>query len=50
MEVKSMIEFIVKYWLEILFTTITTGVLYMLKEYIGVKSGVKALQIGRAHV
>ncbi len=43
MEVKSMIEFIVKYWLEILFTTITTGVLYMLKEYIGVKSGVKAL-------
>lgn len=38
-----MIEFIVKYWLEILFTTITTGVLYMLKEYIGVKSGVKAL-------
>lgn len=36
-------EFIIKYWLEILFTTITTGVLYMLKEYIGVKNGVKAL-------
>lgn len=38
-----MIEFILKYWIEILFTTITTGVICMLKEYIGVKCGVKAL-------
>ena len=38
-----MIEFIIKYWLEILFTAVTTGVIYMLKEYVGVKNGVKAL-------
>lgn len=38
-----MFEFILNYWLEILFTTVTTGVIYMVKEYVGVKNGVKSL-------
>ena len=38
-----MIEFLWKYWLEILFTLVTSGVACMLKEYIGLKNGLKAL-------
>ena len=38
-----MTDFILKYWLEILFTMVTSGVVYMLKEYIGLKNGLKAL-------
>jgi len=38
-----MIEIIIKYWLEILLTTITSGIIYVFKEYIGLKNGLKAL-------
>lgn len=38
-----MIDIIVKYWLEILLTTITSGIIYVFKEYIGLKNGLKAL-------
>ena len=30
-----MIDFIVKYWVEILLTSITSGILYIFKQYIG---------------
>lgn len=36
-------EFVLNYWLEVLFTTVTGLLLYMFKQYIGVKSGIKAL-------
>jgi len=38
-----MIEIIIKYWLEILLTSITSGIIYVFKEYIGLKNGLKAL-------
>ena len=38
-----MIEIICQYWLEILLTTITSGFIYVVKEHIGLKNGVKAL-------
>lgn len=38
-----MIDIIIKYWLEILLTTITSGIIYVFKEYIGLKNGLKAL-------
>lgn len=38
-----MIEIILKYWIEILLTTITSGVIYVFKQYIGLKEGLKAL-------
>ena len=38
-----MIEIIIKYWLEILLTAITSGIIYVFKEYIGLKNGLKAL-------
>lgn len=38
-----MIEFIIKYWLEILFTFISTGFIYIFKQYIGLKKGIQSL-------
>ena len=38
-----MIEFILKYWLEILFTIITSSVAYILKGYMSLKNGLKSL-------
>lgn len=38
-----MIEFILKYWLEILFTIISSSVAYILKAYMSLKNGLKAL-------
>lgn len=36
-------DFIIKYWIEILLTSITSGIVYMFKQYIGLKNGMKAL-------
>ena len=36
-------QIILNYWIEVLFTTITGLLLYMLKQYVGLKSGIKAL-------
>lgn len=38
-----MIEIIIKYWVEILLTSLTTGVVYIFKQYIGLKNGMTAL-------
>ena len=38
-----MLEFIIKYWIEILLTSVTSGVVYVIKEYIGLKNGMKSL-------
>ena len=38
-----MIDFILKYWLEFLFTITTTGLIYIFKEYMGLKNGLQAL-------
>ena len=36
-------EFIIKYWLEIILTTITSGIFYAFRQYGGVKNGMIAL-------
>lgn len=38
-----MIDFIFRYWLEILFTVITSSVICMFKEYMSLRNGLKAL-------
>ena len=38
-----MIDFIIKYWIEILLTSITSGIIYIFKQYIGLKNGMIAL-------
>lgn len=38
-----MIDFIIKYWIEILFTTLTTGIVYVFKQYISIKKGMRSL-------
>lgn len=38
-----MINFIIKYWIEILLTSITSGIIYIFKQYIGLKNGMIAL-------
>lgn len=38
-----MINLIINYWLEILLTTLTSSIVYVFKEYIGLKNGLKAL-------
>lgn len=38
-----MIDFIIKYWVEILLTSITSGIIYIFKQYIGLKNGMIAL-------
>ena len=38
-----MINFIINYWVELLLSAVTTGVVYMFKQYMGLKNGMKAL-------
>ncbi len=38
-----MIDFIIKYWIEFLLTSLTTGFIYVIKQYIGLKTGMIAL-------
>lgn len=38
-----MIDFIIKYWLEFLFTIMTSTIIYMFNEYKGLKQGLIAL-------
>lgn len=38
-----MIDLIIKYWVELLLTTLTGGVIYVFKQYIGLKQGMQAL-------
>lgn len=38
-----MLDFIIKYWMELLFTIITSSTIYIFKEHKGLKSGLKAL-------
>jgi hypothetical protein len=38
-----MIEFIVKYWIELLFTILTSGTVYVFRQYLGLKNGMQAL-------
>lgn len=38
-----MLDFILKYWIEILFTTLTSCTIYVFKQYSGLKNGLKAL-------
>ena len=37
------IDIIINYWLELLLTIISSGIVYVIKEYIGLKNGLKAL-------
>lgn len=37
------IDFILKYWIEFLFTFLCTGTLYIFKQYIGLKNGMISL-------
>lgn len=34
---------VINYWIEILLTAITSGVIYVFKQYIGLREGLKAL-------
>ena len=38
-----MIDFITKYWIEFLLTSLTTGFIYVFKQYVGLKTGMIAL-------
>ena len=38
-----MLNIICEYWIEILLTTVTSGFVYVVKEYIGLKHGLEAL-------
>ena len=38
-----MIEFIAKYWLEFILTIITTGIIYVFKEYLSIRSGIRSI-------
>ncbi len=38
-----MLSTILNYWIEILLTVVTSGIVYIFKEYIGLKNGLKAL-------
>lgn len=38
-----MLDFIIKYWIEIFLTSVTTGVVYVIKQYFGLKNGMKSL-------
>lgn len=38
-----MIDVFLKYWLEILFSFVTSSLCYMFKQYIGLKNGMKSL-------
>ncbi len=39
----SMMDFIIKYWVEFLLTGVTGGIVYVFKQYIGLKQGMQAL-------
>lgn len=39
----NIINIITSYWLEFLLTTITTGIIYIIKQYISLKAGIKTL-------
>lgn len=34
---------VINYWIEILLTVVTSGIVYVFKQYIGLKGGLKAL-------
>ncbi len=36
-------NFILKYWIEFLFTMITSLIIYIFRQYMGLKNGIKAL-------
>ena len=38
-----MVQIIFEYWLELLLTSLTTGIIYIFKQYVGLKNGVKAM-------
>lgn len=38
-----MLDFIMKYWIELLFTILTSGVVYVFRQYLGLKHGMQAL-------
>lgn len=38
-----MIQIIFEYWIELLLTSLTTGIIYIFKQYVGLKNGVKAI-------
>lgn len=38
-----MLDFIIKYWIELLFTILTSGVVYVFRQYLGLKHGMQAL-------
>lgn len=38
-----MLDFIIKYWLEILFTVVTSGFVYIFKQYVSLKNGMRIL-------
>ena len=38
-----MIDFIIKYWLQIILTLITTGIAYVFKQYISIRYGIQAI-------
>ena len=38
-----MIDIIMKYWIEILLTAITSGTIYVFKQYAGLRNGLEAL-------
>lgn len=36
-------QFIIKYWVEMLFTILCTGIVYIFKQYVGLKNGMISL-------
>ncbi len=38
-----MLNFILKYWIEILFTSLTSGIIYVTKEYSGLRNGLQSI-------
>lgn len=38
-----MVDFIIKYWIEVLLSSLITGIIYVFKQYIGLKNGMIAL-------
>ena len=38
-----MIQIIFEYWIELLLTSLTTGIIYIFKQYVRLKNGVKAM-------
>ena len=38
-----MIEFVIKYWIEILLTSLSSGIIYVFKQYLSLKKGMRAL-------